>query len=459
MRCSAAAILGVIWCLAAPAHADPRSDIAAKARAAMASYDAMDYDAARRLLNQALAIAKRAKLDRDPIVARVYLDLGIAQLAGSDTEAAKVALLSAVQIDPKITIDPAYKSAELARMLDDARAAAGDAGAEPASDECRSVRGIQHAAIEGARRGVAQPIEVVIGGDVSPARVVVMYRPEGAIDFTEVRLARQSGCRYAGAIPAAAMHGAVVHYYIAAYDANNRVLVAKGSSGSPNVLELGAAGTARGDAEDPAGGKPESSPDPGASPAVVGRARSGPRRSKLVIALSGGTGFGYVSGKTEGDNMVQQCCLGSSPLVLSPELRYNLSSRLSIGAALRFGFPIGANVAGHSTIAPAGFARLGYALSDSGGGLHVMTELGFGILRDTIKLSTDMPGMDTDVVAQGPILLGAGAGYTWRLGDALAIQVDLDAIAGIAIVDKLGTAVHLNTGVGADLRAGLAVGF
>jgi len=41
--------------------------------------------------------------------------------------------LSAVQIDPKITIDPAYKSAELVRMLDDARAAAGDSG-EPASD-------------------------------------------------------------------------------------------------------------------------------------------------------------------------------------------------------------------------------------------------------------------------------------------------------------------------------------
>src|ERR1043166_1765058 len=147
MRSSLAAVaaLGVLWCLAAPAHADPRSDIAAKTRAAMASYDAMDYDAARKLLNKALAIAKRAKLDRDPIVARVYLDLGIAQLAASDQEAAKVAFLSAVQIDPKITIDPAYKSTELVRMLEDARAAGGDTG-EPA-DDCRGIRGIQHAPI------------------------------------------------------------------------------------------------------------------------------------------------------------------------------------------------------------------------------------------------------------------------------------------------------------------------
>ena len=126
LRCSIALIVGVIWCLAAPAHADPRSDIAAKARAAMASYDAMDYDTARKLLNQALALAKRAKLDKDPVVARVYLDLGIAQLASSDQEAAKVAFLSAAQIDPRITIDPAYKSAELVRMLDEAKAAAGE---------------------------------------------------------------------------------------------------------------------------------------------------------------------------------------------------------------------------------------------------------------------------------------------------------------------------------------------
>jgi Tetratricopeptide repeat len=452
MRCSIAVILGAI-CLAAPVHADPRSDIAAKARAAMASYDAMDYDTARKLLNQALAIAKRAKLDRDPIVARVYLDLGIAQLASSDQEAAKVAFLSAAQIDPKIAIDPAYKSAELVRMLDDARAAAGDTGGD-AGDECRSLRGIQHAAIEGARRGVAQPIEALIGGDVSPVRVVVMYRPEGAIDFTEARLSRQSGCRFAGTIPAAAMHGAVVHYYIAAYDANNKVLVAKGSSGSPNVLELGSPG-ALPRAPEPAGRPETAPPEHDTSPAPVTTARY----SRIVVAASVGTGVGYVTGKTEGDNVVQQCCLGVSRVVLTPEVRYHLNPQLSIGAVARFGLPLGANIMGHSSLAPAGLVRLGYAFSDSGGGLHVMAELGFGILRNTIQLDTQTPGMDTDIVAQGPLLVGTGIGYTKRLGDSLALLLDLDIIAGIALVDKLGTAIHLNNGVGADMRLGVAVGF
>jgi hypothetical protein len=458
-RCAAAVLVGIVWCLAAPAHADPRSEIAAKTRAAMASYDAMDYETARRLLNQALAIAKKARLDKDPIVARVYLDLGITQLAGSDQEAARVAILSAAQIDPKITIDAAYKSPELVKLLDEARAAAGD-GPEPASDavDCKSVRGLRHTVVDAGRPGAPQPIEALIGSDLSPARVAVMYRPEGAIDFTEARLTRQSGCRYAGTIPASAMHGSVVHYYIAAYDAGNKVLASKGSSGTPNVMELGAAGPATpGDAEDPINAPTARGRATGDVTGAAARpARAAPR---ITVAVAGGTGFGYVTGKTEGDNQVQKCCIGSSPIVLLSELGYLASPRLSLGVALRLGFPIGANVAGHSKLAPAGFVRARYALSSSGDGFRVMAELGGGILRNTIKLDNVVPEMDTDVVAQGPLLLGAGIGYIRRIGTNLAFLVDVDAIAGIAVVSKLGSAVHLNSGVSADMRLGIAFGF
>src|SRR5262249_47471115 len=85
---------------ARPAHADAKSDIAAKIKAAMDSYDSLDYDAARKSLNQALAVAKKAKLEKDPIVAKAYLDLGIVAFAVPDLDAAKLSFLSAVQIDP-----------------------------------------------------------------------------------------------------------------------------------------------------------------------------------------------------------------------------------------------------------------------------------------------------------------------------------------------------------------------
>lgn len=462
-RCLAVVIAGIVWCLAAPAYADPRAEVAAKTRAAMASYDAMDYEAARRLLNQALAIAKKAKLDRDPIVARVYLDLGIAQLAGSDQEAAKVAFLSAAQIDPRIAIDAAYKSPELVKLLDEAKAAAGDGGEPPGdgSVDCKTVRGLSHTIIDTGKAGVPQPIEALIGSDLSPARIVVMYRPEGAIDFTEARLARQAGCHYAGTIPALGMHGSLVHYYIAAYDANNKVLVAKGSSGSPNIIELRGLGGAPRDPEDPINGK---QPPGGGGPSagISGAAIPGGKPPRIVFTVAVGTGLGYVTGTTEGGNKVQTCCIGTSLFVITPELGYNVSPKLSIGVAVRLGIPFGANIAGHSAVAPAGFLRIHHVFSESGDGVHVMGEVGAGILRNTIKIdasATNMPGMDTDIVAQGPLLLGAGLGYTKHLGDSIAFLAELDAIAGIAVVRTFGSAINLNSGLGADMSVGFAVGF
>ncbi|MBA3454166.1 MAG: tetratricopeptide repeat protein, partial [Deltaproteobacteria bacterium] len=128
----------------APVFADPKGDITAKSKEAMESYDMMDYDAAKKSLNQALAISKKAKLDKDPVTAKVYLDLGISAYAAGDVDGAKVAFLSAVQIDPKIQISPAYKSPELQKMLDEAKAGGDTGGEAPVADtsiDCTLVKG------------------------------------------------------------------------------------------------------------------------------------------------------------------------------------------------------------------------------------------------------------------------------------------------------------------------------
>ncbi|HEY0195277.1 MAG TPA: tetratricopeptide repeat protein [Kofleriaceae bacterium] len=466
-RC-ALVIAGMLAVLVTAAHADPKAEIVAKTRSAMASYDAMDYDAARRQLNQAIAVAKKAKLDRDPVVARVYLDLGIAQLAGSDPEAARGSFLTAVQIDPKIAVDPGYKTSELVRMVDEAKLAArkqpaaGQAGGdEPESDgvDCAAVRGLQHTVIETGRPGIAQPIEATVNSELSPARVVVMYRPEGAVDFTEAKLTKQGACRYVGTIPASAMHGGIVHYYIVAYDVASKALAAKGTSGSPNLISLGGAGVPRVTEEPISAGT--SSKVPTIASQAPDPADRPPSHSSIELSIHVGTGLGYVTGVTEAGNNVQTCCIGTSLLVFSPEVAYYFSRQFGIGLAARIGVPIGANIDGHSTAAPAGFLRFHYAFSRSGDGLALMGEVGVGVLRNTLKVNAvdDMPGMDTDVVAQGPLLLGLGLGYKKHLGGALAFLAELDAMSGLAVADKLGSAIYLNTGFSADVTLGLAVGF
>jgi len=454
-----------------PAFADPKGDISAKSKEAMESYDLMDYDAAKKSLNQALAISKKAKLDKDPVTAKVYLDLAIAAYAAGDVDSAKVAFISAVQIDPKIQISPAYKSPELQKLLDEAKAGdGGGSGEEPVADpgvDCSTVKGLQHTIIDTAPAGGPLAIEALVGSDITPVKVAAMYRGAGATDFTEVKLTKQGDCKFTGSLPASAMKGELVHYYVAAFNELSKPIAAKGSAGSPNIIEIaGVVAPLRNDNEDPInGGGPKTGGGGGGSSGgeIGGGVIAGGKAPKVMILFGGGTGFGYVAGNTEGGNMVETCCVGNSLVVINVELDYMVNRKLAIGIAGRLGIPVGANVnaegaEGHSTIAPAGLLRVRYALSESGEGIRVMGQIGGGVMRNTIKLDTGMAGMDTDIVAQGPILVGAGIGFMKRLGGNFAFVADLSALAGIALGDKVGT-TRVNTGIGADLSLGLAVGF
>ncbi len=471
--CAAVAALVFVASLAGSrtAHADPKGDINTKVKEAMESYDLMDYDAAKKALNAAAATAKKAKLDRDVLTAKIYLDLGIVAFAVPDADGARNAFQVAVSIDPKIQIDAAYRSAEMAKLLDEARKGAKKppAGGDVEPDsvdmsgaDCSSVKGLQHNILDSSRANAPAAIEAMLGSDVNAAKVSLQYRPEGATAFTEVKLTK-SGCKYSGAIPASATHGSVVHYYVAAYDANNKVLAAKGSAGSPNILELSGGGTVKGDEEDPLGSKP-STGTVASTDEITGSVSGNvtpdnpgaPKKVTLGVAV--GTGFGYVTGNTEGGNAVKNCCIGASLAVITPELSYAIDGKTSVGIAARLGIPVGANVDGHATMAPAGLVRVRHNLTDTGEGLRAMGQVGVGILRNTIKLDDATAGMDTDIVAQGPLLLGGGVGYTKRLSSNIAFLVDVSAIAGIAVVKSLGSAPALNSGVSADLSIGLAVG-
>ncbi len=465
----------LVMALSSPlALADTKGDITAKSKEAMENYDLMEYDAAKKLLNQALAIAKKGKLDKDPVTARVYLQLGIAEFAAGNTDAAKTAFISAVQIDAKVQIDAAYKSPDLTKLLEEARKEAGGGGSKPdptpdlsgGSDiDCSAVKGLQHTIVDSAPAAAPAKMEAIVGSEITPVKVAIMYRASGATDFTEVKMSKDGECRYTGSIPASAMKGELVHYYVGAFDANNKVIAAKGSSGSPNILELTAAVAVRpggSDNEDPInkGGGTGGGSDGGS---IGGGVVAGGKPPKVMITLAGGTGFGYVTGGTEGGNMVEQCCVGNSYVVLLPELSYMVNQQLSIGLAGRIGLPIGANVnaldrEGHSTVAPGGMLRVRYALSQSGQGIRVMGQVGGGVMRNTIHLKTSTPGMDTDIVAQGPLLLGGGIGYIKMLSNNFAFVADLSALAGIAVVDEV-SGLKVNSGFGADLSLGIAVGF
>ena len=157
-------------------------------------------------------------------------------------------------------------------------------------------------------------------------------------------------------------------------------------------------------------------------------------------------------------NSVKNCCLGGPIVMFQPEIGYFISPQLSLGVAMRLGIPVGANVEGHATAAPGVLARIRLSLADNGDGIRVMGQIGGGILRNTIKLDNSMPGMDTDVVAQGPVLLGGGVGFARHLSGSVSFVADVAMVGGLAVFDMPGLSPKLNSGFAFDLSLGIQLG-
>lgn len=462
--CAVLAFAAALVVRSPQAWADPKQDIAAKSKEAMSNYDNFEADTARKLLNEALTIAKKNKLDNDPAVAKVHLYLGIVYFAGlNQTDSAKLEFLTAAQIDPKIQIEPAYRRPDLAKLLDDARTEAAstvpvkpdgpvvpdkpEGNNEPAVD-CATVMGIKHTAVETAPAGAAATLVAYIGEDVVAARVSIMYRVEGATDFTEAPMAK-NGCTYTGTIPKEMVKGKMLHYYVAALTSAGKVVSSSGSSQVPNLMEITAAVV---------GTDPEVPNDkPPAQPVTPGK-------KSVFVMIAVGTGGGMVQGSTEILNSEIKCalplCAAFGPLTLAPELGFMLSPRSSLSLVARIGVPLLADVDGAATLGPAALLRFRHSFGASGTGLGYSLSLGGGIIRDLGDITEGNPAkhINWDTIAIGPLLIGAGLSYTAPLGNTLRFVFDGAATAGIPVVKELGAA-RLNFGIQLDLTAGLAVAF
>ena len=449
-----------------------KKEVQAKSKKAMESFDMLEFEAARAALGDALSTAKKHKLDKDKVVARVYLNLGIVEFAGlKDEDAARTAFASAVAIDPDIQIDVAYKTDGMAELLtavkkggggktagggEDLFAEGGDTGG---GADCDAIEGIDHTLIEAGKPGVSQTINARVGSGVGAEKVTLFYRAQGSVDFTAVPMKKGKGCSFQGEIPASAMKGEAVHYYVAALK-GKKSLASRGSSGSPNIIELAGAGGS--DVEDnPLGGGGGGGAD------VTGEVETGGGGGKktVFVSLALGTGGGYVTGTTEVAGSDVGCCFAPALLHLLPEIGYYFSRQMSLSAAFRMGFALGANVMGHATAAPAGLLRLRYAFDESGSGFQASGSIGGGIIRHVVKVEEAPSGMDADTTASGPFLIGAGLGYLKPISGSMNFVGEVNALAAAPVgVKELGTCpgegcVKPHFGVQFDINLGVLLAF
>jgi hypothetical protein len=405
------------------AHADKTGrKIKAKVTEAMENYDLMEFEVAKNMLIDALEMAESAEY-QGPEVAQAFLDLGIVFFSGlEDKQSAREAFEAAVEVDSGIEIDVAYKTAEITEMLEEIKASAkGSTSSDaPAEESCDELEGISHELIEKASRGQAREVKVRVGEDLDADGVVLYYRAQGKLDFNKVKLAKKGECAFEGVIPGAAVKGELLHYYIAAIDSDGESIETKGTSGSPNIIEV-----ADSDSEDPLFTDKDLD-DEDEDDLAAGDAPS------IFLSIGLGTGTGYINGPTEKTGSPVEPGLAAAYFHLFPELGYYVSRQFSISAAFRMGFPIGANVEGHATFAPAGMARFRYTLSESGQGLELSAAVGAGIIRNVVPIqNAPDPMQDTDTTAMGPLLLGGGLGYNMSLGGPMRLVLEANALAGV----------------------------
>lgn len=447
---AAPGVVGVRPALAQGA-AKAKADIAAKHQAAMEAYDGLDFDLAKQLLGEALAVARKAGLSGDKALARVHLDLGVVYFAGfKDEEAAITAFADAVKLDPSIEIDIAYRTDQMAAVLAEIKAQGG--GAAAASGPCAGNQ-LGHTLVESAPSGAAIAIAVEVPEGLGADGAAVYYRKAGEVQFARVGLTRGEGCTYEGAIPAAAATGEALHYYVAALKGGESI-ASRGSAGSPNIIELAGGG----DVENPLGAG-------GATVDVATTGSTGGGTKRVFVAVSLGSGGGYVTGQTEVAESDVGCCFAPALLHLFPEIGYYFSPRTSVSVALRMGFALGANIEGHATAAPAGLVRLRHALAPSGEGLVLSGAVGGGIIRHTVKVEEAPEGMDTDTTASGPFLVGAGVGYVKALSGPLQLVGELNGLAAFpGGIQELGSCpgagcVEPHFGMQFDVNLGVLMAF
>jgi hypothetical protein len=394
--------------------------IKAKVTEAMESYDLMEFEVAKNTLIDALELAEEANYQGSE-VASAFLNLGIVFFSGfEDKDSAKEAFEAAVEVDGSIEVDVAYRTAEISELIDSIKARSGGGGGDAAKPDeelsCDEVEGISHDLIETAQGGRDASVEVQLGEDLDAAGALLYYRAKNSSDFKKVKLEKAGECGYKGSIPASAMKGEMIHYYIAAVDEDGEAIESKGTSGSPNIIEVASTDDYTSDNDGDIDDEIE----------LLGEKRS------VFLSVGIGGGAGYINGPTEKTGNPVQCCFAPAYLHILPELGFYLSRQFSISGAFRMGIPVTANVSGHATFAPAGYARFRYVLDESGEGIELSAAVGAGIIRNTVTIeNAPEPQMDTDTTAMGPLILGGGLGYNKSLGGPMRLVIEANALSGI----------------------------
>ena len=249
---------------------------------ALDDYDTLDFDAAKGVLLQALAVGKKAGLDNHPVMGRTYIHLGAVYITGfHDRQHGMQSFGRALEIDPSIQLSKGIETAEVTAAFAEAQRNAraggsssagggggdddnappppkkkrrgpvmeGDASSDdhpkpkkrhPSGDEEPDLPAHVGAldCPEPDEAIIDKPLTVrcVVAANLPVASVYLMYRAPDKEEYNEVLMTKSPKGWLQAKIPKKAVTGKSIQFYFEGRNAAGKPVVANGGADSPNIV-------------------------------------------------------------------------------------------------------------------------------------------------------------------------------------------------------------------------------
>ena len=455
-------LLGALALVALPrvGAADPRDEVEELYLQSLEDYDNLRLDEAKKSIRRALRVASKAGIS-DTLVAKLHVHMGlVSYVETKDGDLAEEEFVKALEIDPEVRLDPLSATPTLEKAFASAQRRA---PSRPSGRPSRTHRGpdieplggggledpgaVRHEPVERAYAGVNIPIFVDHGEELNVYRATLYYRSGPGGPYSEIDLEPSGARGFSGYIPASAVVGDILEYYISLTSRRGAELASAGSALDPFPVALmfGEGG----------GGHP----DTGAGydePYHRGPYDGGPgpdRRRVVHLLLGAGSGAGYILGgplrefsETDVDPGIADTAFHAYA-----ELGYYAADDLLLLLATRTQFLIGQDET-RTIILPSARLRYFYIadvpirqfVGFGGGWWGFADSENFGYVENRVKLQ-DQNYVDT--APKGPGHVGVEGGLTYGSG---------------AVEFVLGTFVYANfpqTSFQLDLNLGLGFTF
>ncbi|MFZ5786134.1 MAG: tetratricopeptide repeat protein [Acidobacteriota bacterium] len=396
---------------------------------AMDEYDGLEFEAAKKILVEAIGVAESASIRDGKELVQTYMNLGIVYGAGlNDRLNAVKYFTEAIRADATVTLDAARSTPILEEMFKSAKESVGT------TRPPKRAGGFRHTPLDEAPEGKSLRIRARVGQDVSAAKVVLYYRVGS--EFESVVMSEDRPGLYMGTIPGDRVTGKSVHYYLEAQDEGGQRVDGHGTAANPNIIVV----------------RPrEGGTGPGPGPT--------PRRSRKVVSINVmvGTGLGVVYGgqseheqpQVTGTDAFVDIKPGGAlaPFHVAPELSYHLSDNWHLSGLVRIQIVNATTFKGKVSVLGMvrakrffGSGSLRHFLAFGGGGGEVRHRIALG---DYDGLP-DTPNDIVDARVAGVGAFGLAYGLRYMFTPAVGFVAEL---SGTILVPQFAANLDLNTGL------------